>query len=149
MNLDKLYQFSIISVMKLTTKTEYACLALLDLSENYKKGMVKTEDISKRRKIPKKFLEQILLVLNKAGYVRSKRGAEGGYELFKKPQDISVAEIIRLMNGALAPVESASKYFYSNTPIEQCRPLVGLMRDIRDYTARKLEGTSFGDLTKK
>jgi len=134
--------------MKLTTKSEYACLALLDLSEYFEKGMVKAEDISRRKNIPKKYLEHILLLLNKAGYVRSKRGIDGGHGLSKSPKQVSVAEIIRLMDGPLAPVESVSKYFYHNTPIEQSKPLVRLMTDVRDYTARTLENTTFADLIK-
>jgi Rrf2 family protein len=132
--------------MKLTTKSEYACLALLDLSEHYGEGMIKIEDIANRRNIPKKYLEQIVLLLSKAGYVRSKRGVDGGHELAKSPRQISVAEIIRLMDGALAPVGSVSKYYYHNTPIEQSKALVKLMTDIRDYTSRILEKTTFADL---
>jgi Rrf2 family cysteine metabolism transcriptional repressor len=134
--------------MKLTTKSEYACLALLELAEHYDKGMMKTEDIARRRSIPKKYLEHILLVLNKAGYVKSRRGADGGYGLSKDPTHISVAEIIRLMDGPLAPVESVSKYYYHKTPIEQSRALVRLMKDIRDYTARALENMTFAELMK-
>jgi Rrf2 family protein len=132
--------------MKLTTKSEYACLALIDLSEHYAAGLVKTDDIARRRNIPKKYLEQILLSLNKAGYVRSKRGTDGGYVLSKNPKDVSLAEIIRLMDGPLAPVESVSKYFYHSTPLEQSRSMTVLMKDIRDYTSRKLEHTTFADL---
>jgi Rrf2 family cysteine metabolism transcriptional repressor len=132
--------------MKLTTKSEYACLALLDLAEHYDSGMIKTEDIARRRNIPKKYLEHILLLLNKAGYVRSKRGADGGYGLLKNPKDVSLAEIIRLMDGPLAPVESVSKHFYHNTPLEQSKSLMRLMKDIRDYTSRKLEKTTFADM---
>jgi len=134
--------------MKLTTKSEYACLALLDLAEHFEKGMIKAEDISRRKNIPKKYLEHILLLLNKAGYVRSKRGTDGGHGLSKSPKQVTVAEIIRLMDGALAPVESVSRYFYHNTPIEQSKSLVRLMMDIRDYTSRKLENTTFADLIK-
>jgi Rrf2 family protein len=132
--------------MKLTTKSEYACLALLDLSEHYDSGMIRTEDIARRRNIPKKYLEHILLLLNKAGYVRSKRGIDGGYGLLKRPEDVSLAEIIRLMDGPLAPVGSVSKHFYHGTPLEQSKPLMRIMKDIRNYTSRKLENTSFADL---
>ena len=66
--------------MKLSTRSEYACLALIDLSENHSKGLVKIQDISKRKKIPKKYLEQILLFLKRRGYLRSKRGVKGGYK---------------------------------------------------------------------
>lgn len=132
--------------MKLTTKSEYACLALLDLSERYSSGLVKTEDIAKRRRIPRKYLEQILSQLSKAGYVNSKRGIDGGYELSKKPEKVSVAEIIRLMDGPLAPVGSVSKYYYHTTPLEQSKTFMFVMQDIRDYTSRKLENTTFADI---
>jgi Rrf2 family cysteine metabolism transcriptional repressor len=135
--------------MKLSTRSEYACLALLELSESYGKGMLKIEDIARRRKIPRKYLEQILLILKRAGHVKSRRGAEGGYQLSKSPKSISVAEIVRLMDGALAPVDSVSRYFYSHTPIEQSPELRALMKEIRDYISNKLEKKTFGDLVKK
>lgn len=135
--------------MKLSSKSEYACLALLELAEHYGKGMLKIENISEAKKIPKKFLENILLVLNRSGYLKSKRGPDGGYSLAKKPSEISLAEIIRQMDGPLAPVESVSKYFYSETPIQQSEELIKVFRDIRDYIANKLETTTFADLLKK
>jgi len=132
--------------MKLSTRSEYACLALIDLSENYNKGLVKIEEISKRKKIPKKYLEQILLILKRGGYLRSKRGKSGGYKLAKSPSEISIAEIIRLMDGALAPVESVSKYFYEYTPLEIHKPFIDLMKEIRNYISDKLEKTNFEDI---
>jgi Rrf2 family protein len=132
--------------MKLSTKSEYACLALIDLSENLGQGYIKIEDICSRQDLPRKYIEQILLALKRAGYVKSRRGAEGGYMLAKKPEEISLAEIIRLMDGALAPVESASKYFYEYTPIEKNEALIGIFREIRDYVSDKMENTSFADL---
>ena len=133
--------------MKLSKKSEYACLALIDLSEHYSQGLVKIEDICNRKDIPKKYLEQIFLILKGAGYVKSKRGARGGYKLSRPPEDISIAEIVRLMDGALAPVESVSRYFYEQTPIEKHEPLLQVFREIRDYIADKMEDTSFADLT--
>ncbi len=135
--------------MKLSMKSEYACLALIDLSENYGKDLIKIEGISKRKKIPKKYLEQILLSLKRAGLLKSKRGAGGGYMLSKPPSKISIAEVVRLMDGALAPVESVSKYFYEPSPIEKNKQLMGLFRNIRDYVSNKLEKTTFADLIKK
>lgn len=135
--------------MKLTKKSEYACLALIDLTHHYDKDFIKIVDISKRWSIPKKFLEQILITLKTAGYVKSKKGSEGGYKLTKTPSKISLAEIIRLLDGPLAPVESASKYFYENTPVEQHKKLLSLFIDIRNYIAVKLENTTFADLVKK
>lgn len=132
--------------MKITYRSEYALLALIHLAENYETGLCKTSAISEAKSIPKKYLEQILLVLKRAGYVRSKQGAEGGYKLSKEPADISVAEIIRLMDGALAPVESVSKYFYESTPIEQNAKIIEVFTEIRDYISEKLEETKIGDL---
>lgn len=134
--------------MKLSKKSEYACLALIDLSENFDKEYIKIIDIAQRWSMPKKFLEQILITLKTSGYVKSKKGSEGGYRLTKTPEQISLAEIIRLMDGALAPVESASKYFYENTPIEQHKKLLNVFIDVRDYVADKLEKTTFADLIK-
>ena len=85
-------------------------------------------------------------VLKRAGYLKSARGAEGGYRLARPPGQISLAEIIRTMDGALAPVDSASKHFYDRTPVEQHRKLLGVFREIRDYVSRKLEKTTLADL---
>lgn len=135
--------------MRLSAKSEYACLAMIDLAERHGSGFIKIEDIAQRKRIPKKYLEQILLILKRGRYLKSKKGPEGGYGLAKHPGKISLAEVVRLMDGALAPVESVSKYFYKSTPIEQNKRLVGVFRDIRDYVAKKLEQTTFADLSGK
>jgi Rrf2 family cysteine metabolism transcriptional repressor len=132
--------------MKLSKKSEYACLALIDLARNYEAEAIKIMDISERNNIPKKYLEQILLMLKGSGYVKSFRGAEGGYKLAKAPNQISLAEIVRLIDGPLAPVQSVSKYFYESTPSEQNEKLVTLFREIRDYISEKLENTTLEDL---
>lgn len=131
--------------MKLSTKSEYALLALQDLCEN-NKDYVKIEHICNRKNLPKKYLEQIMLILRRSGYLNSRRGAEGGYKLSKKPENITIAEIIRLMDGALAPVESVSKYFYDSTAIEQSKKMIKLFKEIRDYISNKLEKTTIKDL---
>ena len=134
--------------MKLSVKSEYACLALIDLAEHNKLDIIKIDEIAKRKGIPKKFLEQILLSLKNSGFVKSRRGPDGGYLLAKPADRIFLAEIIRLMDGPLAPVESVSVYFYDNSPIEQSPALIAVFKDIRDYIAEKLEHTSFADLVK-
>jgi Rrf2 family cysteine metabolism transcriptional repressor len=132
--------------VKLSSKCEYACLALIYLAEHCGEGLVKIQAIAVTKKIPKKFLEQILIVLKQRGYVKSKQGASGGYRLAVPPAKITLAEIIRLMDGALAPVESVSKYFYEPTPIEQEKRLLKVFKEIRDYIAGKLERITFQDL---
>jgi Rrf2 family transcriptional regulator, cysteine metabolism repressor len=132
--------------MKLSMKSEYACLALIDLAEHYTEGLVKSDEIASRKKLPKKFLDQILFILRNAGYVKSKRGINGGYRLAKDPADITIAEIIRIMDGPLAPVHSVSTYFYEKTPIEQNKKLLKLLKEIRDYIATRMENTTLADL---
>ena len=132
--------------MKLSRKGEYACLAILDLAEHYGEGYVKTADICKRKEIPKSYLEQILLILRRSRYIRSARGMEGGHMLVKPPSAINVAEIVRLIDGPLAPVESASEYYYDHTPIEKSSNFLKLLKEIRDYVSHKLEQTTFEDL---
>ena len=132
--------------MKLSTKSEYACLAMIELSRNYGKGVVNIQTVAERQSIPKKYLEQILLLLKTGGYVKSKKGAVGGYRLAKAPDRISMAEVVRLMDGALAPVGSVSRYFYEHTPIEKSRKLIAVFKDIRDYISDKMEKTTFAEL---
>jgi Rrf2 family cysteine metabolism transcriptional repressor len=133
--------------MRLSRKSEYACLALIDLSEHYEGEYVKIREVAERKQIPRGFLVQILLRLKAAGYVRSARGSAGGYKLAKPPKRITLAEVIRLMDGALAPVESVSELFYETTPIERHPKLLRFFREIRDYVARALEQTTFADIT--
>lgn len=132
--------------MKLSRKGEYACLALLQLSEAYNQRLVTITELSESKKIPKKYLEQILLQLKGAGYVQSIRGTNGGYRLSRSPDKISLAEIVRLIDGPIAPVDSASVFFYASTPIEQSEKLLGVLKDVRQLISDKLESTMFSDL---
>ena len=132
--------------MKLSLKSEYACLALIDLVEHYKKGIRTTVQIAEKQQIPKKFLEQILLALKYGGYLQSRTGKGGGYWLAKDPASISLAEIIRTMDGSLAPITSVSKFFFQPSPILKHKKLLAVFQDIRDYTAKKLENTTLADL---
>ncbi|MCU0241058.1 MAG: Rrf2 family transcriptional regulator [Vicinamibacteria bacterium] len=132
--------------MKLTVRSEYALLALTYLSRNTGAGFISVQNIAAEQKIPPKFLEQILLTLKRAKYVRSAKGQRGGYCLAKAADEISLAEVIRLFDGALAPTESVSKYFYEATPVEKEKRLLKVLRDIRDLIANKLERTSLQDV---
>ncbi len=132
--------------MRLSKKSQYACLALIDLGENYEQGYQRIFKIAERKEIPKRFLEQILLILKRGGYVTSRKGAKGGYKLAKKAENITVAEIIRLMDGALAPVDSVSTFFYDHTPVEKSEKLLALFKEIRDYVAVKMEATTIEHL---
>ena len=132
--------------MKLTSKSEYALLALIFLARSGN-GTVPVQLIASSQGIPPKFLEQILLILKRAKYVRSHRGQAGGYALAKSAELIHLAEIIRLFDGALAPTESVSSYFYESTPIEKEQNLLAVFRDIRNYVSDKLENTTLADVS--
>lgn len=133
--------------MKLTNRSEYAMLALIFLARNHKEGSyISVDTIAAAQGIPPKFLEQILLALKRAKYLRSTKGQRGGYALAKGADQITLAEIIRLFDGALAPTESVSKYFYESTPIEKESALVKVFLGIRDYVAEQLERTTFADV---
>ena len=90
--------------MKISTRGRYALRMMIDLAQHYDQGFIALKDISKRQDISKKYLEQIISVLNRAGYVRSVRGAQGGYLLRKAPEEYTVGMILRLTEGSLAPV---------------------------------------------
>lgn len=96
----------------MSMKCKYALKALTRLGRNYGKGYLQTTGIAEAENIPKKFLEQILLDLKHARMVGSKQGIGGGYYLVKKPKDISVADVYRLFDGAIALVPCVSLNFY-------------------------------------
>ena len=87
-----------------------------------------------------------MLALKRARYVRSSKGQHGGYRLAKSPGEITLAEIVRLFDGALAPTESVSEHFYESTPVEKEKKLVALFKEVRDYAATKLEKTTLADV---
>jgi Rrf2 family cysteine metabolism transcriptional repressor len=132
--------------VKLTSRSEYALLALIYLARHQTDGYISVDMIAQAQEIPPKFLEQIMLALKRAHFLRSTKGQKGGYLLAKNPDQISLAEIIRLFDGALAPTESVSENFYEPTPIEREKNLVRVFRDIRDYVAQKLETTTIADV---
>ncbi|OGW74719.1 MAG: Rrf2 family transcriptional regulator [Omnitrophica bacterium RBG_13_46_9] len=132
--------------MKLTTKSEYSILALIYISRHEKEGFIKIEDICSKYDISKKYLEQLLLILKQSRYIKTKRGSSGGYRLAIPAAKINIAEIIRLMDGALAPTESVSTYFFSHTPLEKEKKIMGVFKEIRDYVSNRLEKLKLSDL---
>ncbi len=132
--------------MKLTSRSEYALLALVYLARDESTDYISVETIATAQDIPPKFLEQIMLALKHARYLRSSKGQHGGYRLAKPADKITLAEIIRLFDGALAPTESVSKYFYESTPIEKEKNLMRVFKEIRDLVAEKLEHTTIDDV---
>jgi Rrf2 family protein len=127
----------------MSKKCKYALKALIRLGQEYGGGPVLTDDIAQSEHIPKKFLELILLDLKHAGYVRSKQGAKGGYRLVQDPSEISLAEIYRLFDGAIALVPCVSQKFYEacdDCPDEKTCRLKKIFIDVREKTYELLTG---------
>jgi len=122
----------------MSKKCKYALKALIRLGKEYGGGnLLLTDDIARSEHIPKKFLEQILLDLKHAGYVRSKQGSKGGYRLVEDPNRITLAEIYRLFDGAIALVPCVSQKFYEacdDCPDETICRLKPVFIDVREKT---------------
>jgi len=134
--------------MKLSLRGEYALRALLVLGLNYKQSVLRIQSISQQQNIPKRFLEQILNDLKSAGVVESKRGVAGGYRLARPPEDISLATVIRHIEGALAPVSCVSEQFYEkcSCPDEARCAIRSVMKEARDAVVKVVETLTVADL---
>jgi Rrf2 family transcriptional regulator, cysteine metabolism repressor len=134
--------------MKLTSRSEYGLLALVYLARHTTEDYVSVDTIATAQHVPPKFLEQILLTLKRAKLLISLKGQRGGYRLAKPAQEITVADIIRALDGPLAPTESVSKYFYRSTPIEKEQGLINLFIGVRDCILDILEHTTLADVSR-
>src|SRR5438045_1405961 len=134
--------------MKLSVRGEYALRALLVLGLNRDESVVRIQTISDEQNIPKRFLEQILNDLKSAGIVRSKRGVAGGYRLARRPDQITVASVIRHIEGALAPVSCVSERFYEkcSCPDESRCAIRSVMKEIREAVVKIAERVTIAEL---
>ena len=130
--------------MKISTKGRYALCVMLDLAEHRQDGYISLKDIASRQNISKKYLEQIVALLNRPDILRTVRGAQGGYMLAKAPANYTVAEILKIAEGSLAPIpnledpsEAAAAADAQLLPIWQ-----GLYNVVNDY----LEGITLQDI---
>ena len=137
--------------MKLSLRGAYALRALLVLGLNYGEDVVRIKTISEQQNIPKKFLDQILNDLKSIGVVASRRGAAGGYRLARPPQEITLASVVRHIEGALAPVSCASERFYERCtcPDEARCPIREVMREVRAAVVEIMEEATVADLCEK
>lgn len=136
----------------LSKKCKYAIHALVYLAERYQQGPVHIQEIAEKQHIPKKFLEAILLELRNAKILHSKKGKGGGYYLYKKPEDVNLIEIIRLMDGAIAMLPCVSLNYYESC--EECRDekICGIrdaFRGVRDETLRILSESTLDHIMKR
>jgi Rrf2 family protein len=130
--------------VKLSAKTEYACLAMLQLAERYSSGEPEQiRRIAKEHGIPSQFLVQILLQLKAAELVNSVRGASGGYRLNRSPQKITLLEVIDVMEGNEQPTTSAGE----TSPLSEV--LLNLRQEISDQQRQKLTSVTLADIVEK
>lgn len=136
--------------MKLSVRGEYALRAMQVLARDYQDddSVVRIQEISTKQNIPKRFLEQILNDLKSASIVESKRGVAGGYRLRRPPEKISLAEIIRHIEGPLAPVSCVSEKFYEkcSCPDESRCAIRSVMKETRDAIVGIMERVTLADL---
>src|SRR5450432_2439212 len=137
--------------MKLSVRGEYALRALLVLALNYDQPVVRIQTISDQQNIPKRFLEQILNDLKSAGIVQSRRGVAGGYRLAKRPEQISLAAVVRHLDGALAPVSCVSECFYKkcSCPDESRCAIREVMKEARDAVVQIAERVTIAELCER
>lgn len=136
--------------MKLSKKSEYGLRALLELTLVHGTTTLQRHDIATRQHIPVEFLEQILLALKRAGLLSSRRGIKGGYTLIKAPKDVTIGQVIRILDGPLAPIGCVSKTAFqkcSDCPYAnkaQC-PVQDVMGTVRDAIAGILDNFTLAD----
>jgi Rrf2 family protein len=133
----------------LSKKAKYAIKALLALADHDREEPVRIADLARDEQIPAKFLELILLDLRNQGILQSRKGKGGGYLLARDPADIFVGQIVRMFDGPLAPVPCASQTGYVRCADCRNEDVCGVrlaMREVRDATAKILDGTSIAAL---
>jgi len=128
--------------MKISRKTDYALRALFHLVGHYGKGPVSIRELAVQNDIPKRFLEQIMLDMKSKGWVTSSSGKDGGYVLAKKPERITMGEVIRHFDGILAPIGCVSVTRYEPCTQEGTCRFRRLFLDVRNYIARLMEKAS-------
>ena len=131
--------------MKISTKGRYALRVLLDLAEHNNGTPVRVKEIAIRQNISEKYLEQIIGILNKAGYVQSIRGAQGGYLLKKEPNAYTIGEILRLMEGSIAPVSCVDTVEDVCERKSSCVSVI-LWEKINDAISGVVDNTTLQDL---
>jgi Rrf2 family cysteine metabolism transcriptional repressor len=134
--------------MKLSLRGEYALRAMLVLGLNYEQPVVRIQTVSDQQNIPKRFLEQILNDLKSGGFVQSRRGVAGGYRLARRPEQITVASIVRHVEGALAPVSCVSEKFYEkcSCPDESRCAIRSVMKEVREAIVSIAERVTVAEL---
>jgi Rrf2 family protein len=136
----------------LSKKSKYALKAMMVLAKEYGQGPVLISDMARRESIPHKFLELILLELKHKGLLQSRKGKGGGYFLGRAPHLISVGQVVRILDGSIAPLPCVSKTAYMRCL--ECRDerscgIRIVMKEVRDATAKIMDSTSLADMLRQ
>jgi Rrf2 family protein len=136
--------------MRVSAKGEYAIRAMLDLAMNYRDGgheLIPIQDVARRQGIPQRYLEQVLLLLKRAGFLASKRGSTGGYHLARPPEAVSVGDVLRVVEGDLTPVEVARRAPRGRR--DAGRDLDELWQEVAEAVAGVIDRTTFAQLAER
>ena len=136
----------------ISKKTKYAINALVHLAKLWEQGPTLIGDIAKAENIPQKFLEAILLDLKKAGILASKKGKGGGYYLLKSPDDVSMADVVRLVDGPIALLPCTTHRYYQRC--EECKDeetcgIRSVFLEVRNHTVKLLKGATLAEIVKR
>ncbi len=134
--------------MKISTRGRYAVRVMLDLALHNTGDCIKVKDIAARQGISEKYLEQIIALLNKAGFLQSVRGAQGGYRLLRAPEEYTVGMILRTTEGSLAPVACLEEDTGECNRVDTCETLQ-VWRELYDAINRVVDGVSVADLARQ
>jgi Rrf2 family protein len=135
--------------MKISSRGLYALKALTHLAGAYERGLVKIHEVAEEEEIPEKFLEGILVALKNARLVGSRRGRDGGYRLRRPPSEILIGEVVRTIDGPLAPFGDAVELAYRVKTEPRHAGLFDLFLDVRNAAAAILDHTSLQDLVER
>ncbi len=136
--------------MKISAKGDYACRALLELALRYDSGLhAHIKEIAEKQKIPPKYLVQILVMLKSVGLVKSKRGVEGGYQLSKPPSEITLGEVVRIVDGPLLAVRCSSEDNSATCEILPTCAIHPVWEEVREAVAEIIDNITYEDLCRR
>ncbi|MCP4751419.1 MAG: Rrf2 family transcriptional regulator [Proteobacteria bacterium] len=136
--------------MKISYKTDYCLKIILDLAKNYHPlRLVHLTELSSRQDIPRKFLEQLLLMLKKGGFIQSKKGPKGGYSLTRDPAQIRLGEVIRFVEGSFYPISCIDPAVEQGCDFEPKCVFAGIWKTVEKAVSGIVDPIDFADLVKK
>lgn len=135
--------------MRISAKGEYAIRAMLDLAVHQGEGLVPIQAVARRQGIPQRYLEQVLLLLKRAGFLTSRRGAAGGYQLAGRPEDVSVGAVLRAVEGRLTALEVSGRAGAGMAGGGEGADLAPLWREVAHAVEGVIDRTTFGDLVEQ